>query len=339
MGTAASRSASKSRGVSEQRRKSSVGMEGRDILPVLRRLARRGARAQLRRVDPRDAGAWHIVSAPDGGGATAQSGGERDASSLHAKAAETASTGAGGVPVSLMTSALSAGLVERDGDFVKLSSGGAAFLRRNTAAAASATQDPFQAQHQIRRERTLPGVTTETVTVNETESPLGWLRNRKDRRTGQALISASQFTAGERLRQDFLRGQMQARVTADWSSALSGHAPRRTDGEGRLELSDAALSAKQRFYRALDAVGEELSDVLIWVCCDGRGLREVEMSAGWPQRSGKVMLQTALQALARHYGLAPSRRAGGSDGPKRRGAIRHWGANDYKPALDRSDDA
>ncbi|MEL7544465.1 MAG: DUF6456 domain-containing protein [Pseudomonadota bacterium] len=236
-----------------------------------------------------------------------------------------------------MTSALSAGLVERDGDLVKLSSCGAAFLRRTASREATASHDPFQAQHQIRRDRALPGVTTQTVTVNETESPLGWLRNRKDRRTGKALISAAQFDAGERLRQDFLRGQMQARVTADWSSALSGHAPRRVDGEGRLELSDAALSAKQRFYRALDAVGEELCDVLVWVCCDGRGLREVEMSAGWPQRSGKVMLQTALQALARHYGLAPSRHAGAGEIAQRGSAIRHWGADDYRPSIDMPD--
>ncbi len=38
--------------------------------------------------------------------------------------------------------------------------------------------------------------------VNETESPLGWLKSRKDR-NGRALISEEQFEAGERLRADY----------------------------------------------------------------------------------------------------------------------------------------
>ncbi|HVL29629.1 MAG TPA: DUF6456 domain-containing protein, partial [Sphingomicrobium sp.] len=48
-----------------------------------------------------------------------------------------------------------------------------------------------------------------SVTVNLAESPLGWLyaRGHVDRR---------QFDAGERLRLDWERGQMQPRVTMAW---------------------------------------------------------------------------------------------------------------------------
>jgi hypothetical protein len=68
--------------------------------------------------------------------------------------------------------------------------------------------------------------------------------------------------------------------------------------------------------------------VLIDVCCHLQGLEAAERAAGWPQRSGKIVLQLALSSLARHYGLeaaAPARR-----GP----AVRHWGSEDYRPLFD-----
>jgi hypothetical protein len=73
-----------------------------------------------------------------------------------------------------------------------------------------------------------------------------------------------------------------------------------------LEVNEQALAAKQRFLRALDAVGPELSGILVDVCCLWRGLEAAERSLGWPQRSGKLVLQIALTRLARHYGLIRS---------------------------------
>ena len=40
------------------------------------------------------------------------------------------------------------------------------------------------------------------VLVNEAESPLGWLKSRKDR-NGRPLITEDQYQAGERLRADY----------------------------------------------------------------------------------------------------------------------------------------
>ncbi|MEL6421770.1 MAG: DUF6456 domain-containing protein, partial [Pseudomonadota bacterium] len=115
---------------------------------------------------------------------------------------------------------------------------------------------------------------------------------------------------------------------ADWSQAMSGGRTLRSDGAGRADLSDSAIAAKERFYRALEETGDELGDVLYRVCCEGRGLRDVEQAKGWPQRAGKVMVQTALQSLARHYGLEPSRIR------EQRGPIQHWGDANYRPSVD-----
>jgi hypothetical protein len=70
-------------------------------------------------------------------------------------------------------------------------------------AAAKTNGDSFRHQHQLRATRTreVDG-TRKPVLVNETESPLGWLKSRKDR-NGRALISEEQFEAGERLRADY----------------------------------------------------------------------------------------------------------------------------------------
>lgn len=160
--------------------------------------------------------------------------------------------------------------------------------------------DSFRAQHLDLAARK---IMTETgaieVLVNDSESPLAWLARRKGR-DGRTMISPNQFIAGERLRADFTRGHLSPRVTSDWS-APTGRS--RTSGGGAGEMTDLVIASRQRVRLAMEACGPEFSGLLMDVCCFLRGLEEVERERGWPLRSAKIVLQLALDRLARHYGL------------------------------------
>lgn len=161
-----------------------------------------------------------------------------------------------------------------------------------------------------------------------TESPLVWLHRRRDK-DGRPLISEAEFKAGERLAEDFWFAHMTPRTTSEWSMT-AGCGGRRGAPGASADLSDHVLRAKDRVTRALAAVGPELAGVLIDVCCHMRGIEDAERKAGWPQRSGKVVLNLALTRLARHYGLI--RDAVADDQARDRGAsIRHWGSDGYRP--------
>ena len=166
-------------------------------------------------------------------------------------------------------------------------------------------------------------------TLNPAESPIAWLRRRKDK-DGEPMISQPQFDAGERLRADFWFAQMTPRVTANWS-AEGGTGRRRKSGAGSSsDMLDSVAAARERVGRALAVVGPELAGVLIDVCCHLKGLEAAEREAGWPQRSGKVVLQLALSRLARHYGLGES----ASHATPRAAQVRHWGSGDYRPVFE-----
>lgn len=175
------------------------------------------------------------------------------------------------------------------------------------------------------------GSEARAAALNPAESPLAWLRRRKDR-GGVALISEPQFDAGERLRADFWFAQMTPRVTMSWSTTAPARHRRRSGMAFRsdAELADNVAAARERVRRALGAVGPELCGVLIDVCCHLKGLEEVERAVGWPQRSGKIVLQLALSALARHYGIDMPARSAQSEANR----VRHWGGEGYRPLFE-----
>ena len=138
------------------------------------------------------------------------------------------------------------------------------------------------------------------VTVDDAESPLAGLARRRGR-NGRALIEPHQFQAGERLRADFTRAHMMPRTTSNWSSPISSG---RRGGERAAAFTETMIAARQRVHQALDAAGPEFGGLLLDVCCFLKGLEDIERERAWPSRSAKVVLQLALDRLARHYGFA-----------------------------------
>jgi len=224
----------------------------------------------------------------------------------------------GAVDAAAVKALLADGALDAEGADYVLSQAGRAMVRRLLAGG-----DDFAAQHQPRERRTIEEEGGRaSVLVDQGESPLAWLRSRKGR-DGRPLIDDAAFQAGERLRSDFTRGQLMPRVTANWSAAVASG--RRGGAGGMAELTDAALSARLRVERALAAAGPEFSGLLVDFCCFLKGIEEIERERDWPKRSAKLVLQLALSALARHYGLA-SGAQGRASSP-----VRHWGAEDFKP--------
>lgn len=165
---------------------------------------------------------------------------------------------------------------------------------------------------------------------NPRESPLAWLASRQDG-DGRAMLTDAQLAAGERLRVELTLAALTPRVTMSWSG-VPGPSGRGGGSDIGQEMADTVVAARARVTLALRAVGPEAAGILIDVCGHLRGLEEIARTAGWPKRSARLVLQQALSALARHYGLAPQVDIERLIGQR----LRHWGAADYRPRIDGS---
>jgi hypothetical protein len=177
--------------------------------------------------------------------------------------------------------------------------------------------DAFRAQHlALAQKQVITEFGRTSVVVDETESPLVWLARRRGR-DGRALIEPHQLQAGERLRGDFTQAHLMPRTTSNWSSPLSsGRCGSR--GERAGQFTETMVAARQRVHRALDTVGPEFAGLLLDICCFLKGIEDIERERAWPARSGKVVLQIALDRLARHYGYTAQ-----TSGPAR-AHVRTW---------------
>jgi hypothetical protein len=164
-------------------------------------------------------------------------------------------------------------------------------------------------------------VKAEILAINIAESPLALLYRLSDK-SGCKFLSEAEFIAGERLRADFTRGQMMPHVTAQWHR-VSVKQVKGQRGAG-ADYSDYTIDCRARVNRALAAVGPELSGLLVDICCFLKGLTQVERERGWPARSAKMLLKTALGILQRHYN---------GDRQPAEPNLRHWGDKDYRPSV------
>ncbi len=213
-------------------------------------------------------------------------------------------------------------IVGNDGE-MGISPAGTAAVRRRLAVGS----DGYAEQHQDRGPIMLddPAFGRRRLTVNHDESPLAWLRRRKDA-NGRPLIDASEFAAGERLRSDYERAQLMPRVTANWMAAVASK--RRSGENGIADLTELALAARKRVEAALASLEPEMANLAVDFCCFLKGLEQVEAERQWPARSAKVVVRLTLAALARHYGLSTRARGPGA------APLRHWGAEGYRPEID-----
>ena len=233
------------------------------------------------------------------------------------------SLGAGKVASTLAMELRTRGLIKQhDGAWITSEAGWALLQRAENG------ELGFLAQH-MKLERVEIGAANERqhVVRNAAESPLAWLRSRKGQH-GQPLVGDAQYEAGERLRRDFTRAQLMPRLGMRWEPFTNRDGQRSGQAGGQAEMAAHVLDARARVNRALSAVGCDFANVLIDVCCLLRGLESVESEHGWPRRSGKLVLQLALNALARHYGLIAE------DWRPARHPMRHWGGEGYRPSME-----
>jgi hypothetical protein len=193
-----------------------------------------------------------------------------------------------------------------------ISAAGRAHLKRRDAESDSV----FRAQHGEIVSAEIADETGATrVALNAAESPLDWLRRRRDA-AGEPLIDPSEFEAGERLRRDMTFSGMLPSVTARWEGAIGAGPQGPRDPAG---ASDTMIAARQRTRAALEAVGGDFADLLVDLCGFLKGLEAIERERRWPARSAKVVVRLALRRLAEHYGLDAEAR-----GPRASRGIRAW---------------
>ena len=222
-------------------------------------------------------------------------------------------------PQAIITALQREGLVTWHAPKLEITAEGSAYLTR-----ALALSMPMAAQHrdmQVRRLSDAAG-DMQALSVNLNESPLAWLRKRKDA-SGKAMLSDAQFAAGEKLRHDFERAQLQPKITASWDMS-------RAQVQNGLpptgDFSEGTLAAKARVSKALGAIGPELSGVLTDICCFLKTLSAVEIERRWPARSAKVVLSLALDRLSEHYGFAAKAR-------NSHASIKSWVQDGARPTI------
>lgn len=132
-----------------------------------------------------------------------------------------------------------------------------------------------------------------------TETPVRVLARKRGK--DKPYLGADLVIAAERLNRDFALGQFEhSEGQGGWAAWMrDGDVSRAKQPMGHA--SDRKLDARRRFTAAIKAIGPELAELAVAVCCHEKGMECVERELSMPARSGKYMLRIALKYLARHY--------------------------------------
>lgn len=189
-------------------------------------------------------------------------------------------------------------LMEKTDNGLVLNATGRAWVRRHLERGPNAAEN-FQAQHQIRKTfQTDEGI---GVQRNVGQTALEWARLRPN--GSRFGITDAEFAAGMQLQADVFKAQGPARTGMDWSR------PDYVDGGGYSETDHHYIDARRRVRAALEYVGPGLSDFVLDMCCELRGLEDHETVFSLPRRSGRLVLKLGLSRLAVFYDLQTSSEA------------------------------
>ncbi|NDW52248.1 DUF6456 domain-containing protein [Aliiroseovarius sp. PrR006] len=135
------------------------------------------------------------------------------------------------------------------------------------------------------------------------ETPVRVLARKRGK--DKPYLCADLVIAAERLNRDFALGQFEhSEAQGGWAAWMrDGEASGATHQTGHA--SDRKLDARRRFAIAIKAIGPELAELAVAVCCHEKGMECVERELSMPARSGKYMLRITLKYLARHYDSQP----------------------------------
>lgn len=120
----------------------------------------------------------------------------------------------------------------------------------------------------------------------------------RSRTNGQPYLAEELVLSADRLQRDFALSQLEASPQSGWSGIMAGL---RKAPAGGGSPADRMMDARNRFIEAMDALGPELGEMALGVCCHEKGMERMEAELKMPARSGKFMLRVALKYLKRHY--------------------------------------
>ncbi len=139
--------------------------------------------------------------------------------------------------------------------------------------------------------------------IHTKESALLWLSQHTDKK-GRKWLEEHHLEAAQRLYNDFIYAGIHPHITTNYAT-LNEAKDKKNKHHSGLHLLDNKLTAKNRLNKVLRKLDEDSVHLLLDICCYQYGLEQVEKSYGWPRRSAKLMLRTALSNLAHEYNLIP----------------------------------